>query len=60
MCVEVSDEEEEASPSPVGDGPEGARGCGFSYLALSVRVDGGVISMLPEVSPVTSHVLSCH
>ena len=52
-CTELSDEEQE-SPPPVGPQEVGGamklmKGRGLSFLALSVRVEDGIISMLPEV-----------
>ena len=52
VCAEDSDDEDDSSDSyghAVGGDVGGADGHGLSYLAVSLEVESGLISMLPEV-----------
>ena len=47
-CVELSDDEEERSPTS--DTPPERQGCGYGFLAVSLQIEQGVMSIFPEVS----------
>ena len=53
--VENSDEESDVDSPPVDVGGA-TKPCGWSYLALSVRIDEGYMSMFPEVTPYSTCV----
>ncbi len=56
------DDDEDGADSyghAVGGSVGGAEGCGLSYLAISLEVEGGIISMLPEVRVQSAPMVLC-
>ena len=50
MSLESSDDEAELEESAALKDPVEGKGCGYSFFALSLRIEEGVVSMFPEVA----------